>query len=75
MTHIVLHIVTHKDTQTHNYSGRDNVIQGIEAFPITWEVQENCESREDYGHKLWGTLVDYMLHGGTMTAVTYGVML
>jgi len=63
----VLHIATCKGTQTHAKSGDDNVIYGIEAFTITWEVQENCESREGYGNKL----VDFMLHGGTMTAVTY----
>jgi hypothetical protein len=34
----------------------------MEAFNITWEVQENCESREGHGNKLWDTLVDFMLH-------------
>jgi hypothetical protein len=35
----MLHIFTGKVTWL---SSDDNVIHGMEAFPITWEVQENC---------------------------------
>jgi hypothetical protein len=36
----------HRDTWL---SVGDNVIHGMEAFPITWEVQENCGSRKVMG--------------------------